>query len=139
MNLQDFTGYLHDPYQPVHQKKEDLHDLSLRFPYCSSIQVLYSLLLFSENDLEFNTQLKKTAAYLPGRKRLKELLDGFNTPVEEPRSAADDTLEPEAMIPDPVSEIRHPGPTVTRNDLMDRVKKRLEEIKREKEGAELPA
>ena len=138
MNIHDFTGYIKDPYRPVQMKKVDLYDLSVSFPYCSSVHVLYAFLLYSENDLEFNAQLKKTAAYIPNRKKFKELLDGFRIPVSEtipePILATAIPEEKGPEIKEPVIDIPAPESSFSRNELMDRVKKRLEEIAREKEG-----
>jgi hypothetical protein len=75
MNRRDFTGYIHHPQMLDISVKEDFRALAERYPYCSSIQVLYTLLLQAGNDHEFSLQLKKSAAYASSRKKLKELLE----------------------------------------------------------------
>jgi hypothetical protein len=100
MNRQDFTGYLHHPQRLNREVREDLQNLAERYPYCSSIQVLYTLLLHAGNDLEFNQQLKKSAAYATSRKKLKELLE--TVPVE---------ISLEFSAPEFIPGIRHPKVT----------------------------
>jgi hypothetical protein len=95
MNRQDFTGYIHHPQLPDQGAREDLRNLAERYPYCSSIQVLYTLVLLAGNDHEFSLQLKKTAAYAPSRKKLKDLIDAVRV------SARPVPLKQEA-IPEPL-------------------------------------
>jgi hypothetical protein len=77
MNRQDFTGYIQHPRSLSPGMKDDLHNLADRYSYCSSIQVLYSLLLHAANDHEVNFQVKRAAAYATSRKRLKDLMESI--------------------------------------------------------------
>jgi hypothetical protein len=112
MNRQDFTGYIQHPQSLVPGIKEDLHTLADRYSYCSSIQVLYSLLLHAVNDHEINFQLKKAAAYATSRKKLKELIEMVTV------------AEIAEAIIAPVRD--------SKDELMDRLKRRLAEIEVEK-------
>ena len=75
MNRQDFTVFIQHPDVLDKGKKDDLRQLTEDFSYCSTIQVLYSIVLQTTNDHEVNSQLKKTAAYATSRKKLKELIE----------------------------------------------------------------
>jgi hypothetical protein len=79
MNRQDFTAYIQHPHTIDRGIKDDLRGLAERFPFCSSIQVLYTFLLHAANDHEVNFQLKKATAYVSSRKKLKELIKNTTT------------------------------------------------------------
>jgi hypothetical protein len=144
MNRQDFTGYLQHPHTLIPGMKEDLHNLADRYPYCSSIQVLYTYLLHSVNDHEVNSQLKKAAAYTSSRKKLKELMD--QTQVMDALAVAfpgeDKNLQPDSAgveqdipVPPPAARVHEPevqDVPAGRSELMERVRKRLAEIAAEK-------
>ena len=108
MNRQDFTEYIYHPQMLDRGLKEDLRDLAERYPFCSSIQVLYTLLLYSGNDHEFTQQLKKSAAYATSRKKLKELLDAYHVP-EAPVPVQP---EPSSILNPPSSEIEVPASSI---------------------------
>jgi hypothetical protein len=123
MNRQDFTGYLQHPHSLEPAMKEDLRKLAESYSYCSPIQVLYTYLLQAANDHEANLQLKKAAAYTTSRRKLKELIESSLAPVPEEFS----------VIPDLLSEEPDATPAISvKDELMERVKKRLAEIAREK-------
>ncbi|MCX6245143.1 MAG: hypothetical protein NTU98_10615 [Bacteroidetes bacterium] len=113
MNRQDFTNYIHDPRMLDRGLKEDLRDLAGRYPYSSSVQVLYALLLYSGNDHEFAQQLKKSAAYATSRKKLKELIDAFQVPSltvpAESEMVTGSASEPVPETTDPTSGLRPPA------------------------------
>ena len=112
MNRQDFTGFIQHPQSLDPVLKEDLHNLADRYSYCAPIQVLYTFLLHSANDYELNSQLKKAAAFATSRKKLKELME--NSQASEPAGSAGDVL-------------------TSRDEMMERVKRRLAEIETERE------
>jgi hypothetical protein len=131
MNRHDFTGFIQHPHTLDLGLKDDLHTLADHYSYCSSIQVLYAFLLYSANDHEVNFQLKKTVAYATSRKKLKELMENITI------------RETAAFIPQPLNESaptaainRKPVEsdiTLVKDELMERVKKRLAEIEAEKQ------
>jgi hypothetical protein len=122
MNRQDFTGYLQHPRSLDPAMKEDLRKLAESYSYCSPIQVLYTYLLQAANDHEANLQLRKAAAYTTSRRKLKELIESTLAPVPEEA----------AVIPGPLPEEPVATPASAKDELMERVKKRLAEIAREK-------
>jgi hypothetical protein len=117
MNRETFITYLKNPRQISKGNLETWKDLSRKYPYCASIQTLLAVGLFVENDLDFNLQLKKAAASIPSRKKLKDLLrenellpeapDTITTVVEEPK-VTEPILDETVPIPDvaPVNDIR---------------------------------
>ena len=125
MNQQDFTGFVKHPQSLVPGMKEDLRDLADRYSYSSSIQVLYSLLLQAVNDHEVNSQLKKAAAFATSRKKLKELMELIT--ILEP------TEQPVRIQPGLSPEPREGTVAAEKDELMERVKRRLSEIEAEKQ------
>jgi hypothetical protein len=122
MNRQEFTGYIQRPHSLHPGIKEELHNLAERYPYASSVQVLYTLILQLVNDHEVNFQLKKSAAYATSRKRLKELVEKIMIP--EPEKVAVSQVQP---VDEPVK-----APATGKDELMERVRKRLGEIEAER-------
>jgi len=158
MNRQDFTGYIQHPHTLDRGLKDDFRNLADHYSYCSSIQVLYTFLLHTSNDHEVNFQLKKAAAYATSRKKLKELMENFTTRENaaiaphqsiENTQIATEIRESDAIVSPAVGMIAEPaGPVIihhtlpeepgehtvasAKNELMDRVRKRLAEIAAEK-------
>ena len=85
MNRENFITFLKHPEKINKGGLEIFKDLSHKYPYCSSIQVLFAYGLFIENDLDFNLQLKRTAACVSSRKKLKQLF------LEKGRNHDDET------------------------------------------------
>jgi hypothetical protein len=143
MNRQDFTGYIQHPHTINSGMKDDFRSLADRFSYCSSIQVLFTLLLHAANDHEVNFQLKKAAAYTTSRKKLKELMENFvnpeNTTLLPDTELESDTVAPVSSEPDLIRQtitIPPPEPHVpaARYQLMELVRKRLAEIEAAKQN-----
>jgi len=147
MNRQDFTGYIQHPHTLDPGLKDDFHNLADRYSYCSSVQVLYTFLLHAADDHEVNFQLKKAAAYATSRKKLKELMENITIkgtsivpPLQETEisAAVVESKEPEPIISRPQEWIPEPAKpselnvTAVRDELMERVRRRLSEIETEK-------
>ena len=159
MNRQDFTAYIQHPYTIDRGIKDDLRGLAERFPYCTSIQVLYTFLLHAANDHEVNFQLKKAAAYVFSRKKLKELIMNTTTletvsviqlPLpdssqlfsitDNPDLSGSQTeelkIEPvEPFIGEQQGSLQGPEPNITASkfDFTELIRKRLAEIEIEKQ------
>jgi hypothetical protein len=73
MNRETFITFLKHPENINEGNLELFRDLSNRYPYCSSVQILFAYGLYVGNDLDFNLQLKKAAACVSSRKKLKLL------------------------------------------------------------------
>lgn len=141
MNRQQFSAFVKNPGLADSQSLKALEELVKRYPCCQSGQILYTYNLFKENDLQYPLQLKKAAAYSGDRKKLKELFFqphpdlSIRSIVYPPQEA--ESSEPEQSPQTTPSEDR-----LTREALLDIVRKRLMEIEtdyhppkeREKEG-----
>src|SRR5271157_4464180 len=157
MNRQDFTAYIQHPYTINRLMKDDLRSLVERFSYCSSIQVLYTYLLNAANDHEINFQLKKAAAYASSRKKLKELIGSITNLESSPlieRPLPENLVYPISNEPEIIvyqTEKLKDGPgepvinqpefpsqssdqmiTTSKDQLIELVRRRLNEIKSEK-------
>jgi len=155
MNRQDFTGYIQHPHTLDPGMKDDLRNLADRYSYCSSIQVLYTILLHAANDHEVNFQLKKAAAYATSRKKLKELMEKITivetaavdshkiierAPVAAESKGHDAFIyQPERLILEPEEPVisqpvipYEPTVITAKDELMERVRRRLAEIAAEK-------
>jgi hypothetical protein len=97
MNRENFITLLRDPGKMNRTSTELVRDLSERYPYCSSIQVLLAYGLFVGNDLDFTLQLKRAAACIPSRKKLRQLF------LEQQSGE-----QPEVR---PIAEVQVPGET----------------------------
>jgi hypothetical protein len=80
MNRESFIGLIREPAKMNKGSLEVFRDLSKRYPYCSTIQLLFAYGLFVENDLDFSIQLKRAAASVPSRSKLRQL---FTEQVKE--------------------------------------------------------
>ena len=74
MNRQQFSEFVRNPATVNAETLKMLEDLVKRYPYCQTGQLLYTLNLLKEDQLQFHTQLKKAAAYAGDRRRLKEII-----------------------------------------------------------------
>jgi hypothetical protein len=127
MNRGEFIGYIHHPQTLGQGIKNDFCTLADRYPYCSSIQILYSFLLHLTNDHEVNFQLKKAAAYTSSRRKLKELLEDSSS-----REYSSPKLPPPLTSTPPVVYSNEPISIPIKDELMERVRRRLAEIEAEK-------
>jgi tetratricopeptide (TPR) repeat protein len=74
MNKEIFNQLIKEPSK-VHPKYQDeLKRLVDAFPYASDIRILYLSSLFNGEDILFEQELKKTAAYISDRRILKKII-----------------------------------------------------------------
>jgi hypothetical protein len=104
MNRENFITLLRDPAKMNRISIEEVRNLSERYPYCSSIQVLLAYGLFVENDLDFTLQLKRAAACIPSRKRLRQLFLEHQEPEKPEFEPIADVVVP-VETPEPVPAI----------------------------------
>ena len=130
MNRQDFTGFIQHPHTIDPGLKDDLRNLAGHYSYCSSIQVLYTFLLYKANDHEVNFQLKKAAAYATSRKKLKELME--NITIRETAAIASTQAIEIAPVAAISRETVKSEVASAKDELMERVRRRLAEIEAEK-------
>jgi len=77
MDRQQFISFIKEPDALNKGTLEGIESLSKQFPYCQSLQILHLLNLKMIDHVMFNNQLKSTAAHIADRKRLRELIRGF--------------------------------------------------------------
>ena len=142
MNRLNFLSLLHNT-----QGNEDplalLQEIVQKFPYCQTSQVLFAFQLYRKNDLDFNAQLKKAAAYTSSRKILKRLFEQEQTlvPIVPPSGIhlhAEKQIsfkinsENDSDNPELDSSANKPLENRDKVSLLDIINKRLAEIEEEK-------
>jgi ferredoxin-NADP reductase len=75
MNRPDFINLLHKPYTLNSDSKTQLAGIAESYPYCQATQVLLAFALYNSNDHAFTAQLKRAAAFISSRRKLKMLFD----------------------------------------------------------------
>jgi hypothetical protein len=129
MTITEFLSHIKHPEATDAGDTIKLKDVAERFPYCTSAQILLAYRLFKENDLDFQSRLKKVAAYAASRKKLKQLFDGFqisgDTITELPGS--------DASFDPVIADKQEYGGMKSEEELLAIVRQRLEEIKLERE------
>ena len=81
MNRLDFIRLLHKPYALNLESSAQLPEIVESYPYCQATQVLYAYALYKSDDHMFTAQLRKAAAYISSRKKLKMLFDNAIIPL----------------------------------------------------------
>jgi hypothetical protein len=87
MDRIDFINLLHKPSAVKAESSKQLAEMVENYPFCQDAQILFAYLLFKSNDHGFNAQLKKAAACISSRKKLKKLFDDHITPEEVSKTA----------------------------------------------------
>jgi len=100
MNQLDFVKLLHKPYSINAESIKQLEDIVESYPYCQATQALYAYALYKSNDHTFTTQLRKAAACICSRKKLKILFD--DTLIsEEVTVSIEQPVDETGVTPDP--------------------------------------
>ena len=95
MERQQFISYINEPGKLDKNSLDDIEDLTKKFPYCQSLQILHLLNLHTTNHVMYSEQLKFSAAHIADRKRLRELIKSMQ-PEEVQISSIDDPVPTEA-------------------------------------------
>jgi hypothetical protein len=130
MDRQQFISYIHDPAKLDSSTLEGVKELTDRFPYCQSLQILHLLNLQQTNSVLYDEYLASTAAYIADRKRLRQLITELKTEerelkTEDRESKIEDRVQPEARSLQP--EEKAPIVPVVEEDEEARLK-RLKQI-----------
>jgi hypothetical protein len=91
MNRQQFSEWIANPEAVNPQGRKMLEEMSRRYPYCQTVQLLLAVSLQRAGDMNYPGQLKKAAAYAGDRRRLKSLIEGV---VKEPEKTPEIPAEP---------------------------------------------
>ncbi|MEZ5197595.1 MAG: hypothetical protein R2764_14730 [Bacteroidales bacterium] len=77
MNRQQFIAYIKSPERLNAESAQTLQMLAKEYPYCQTVDILYALNLYKENNFKYTDQLKIAAAYATDRKVLKHLINAL--------------------------------------------------------------
>ena len=75
MNKDEFIGFLQNTEGLDNNSLDNLNGLISEFPYCQSTRILYTLNLFKEKNIKYDSELKTTAIYVSNRGLLKKQID----------------------------------------------------------------
>lgn len=101
-------------------EKTAIKQLSSNYPYCASLQLLYTLKLHLDKDIDYEKQLKKTATISNDRNQLYLQLQDLNETGEVKNTECTDELALTEKNPTPskseiVTTIKHGTTTVKEN------------------------
>jgi hypothetical protein len=95
MNSFRLSDLLQTPYPFREETCTTLSETVEKYPYCQLARVLFTLVLYKRSDPAFGSQLRKAAACIPSREKLKSI---FQKPVfteeQEPTPEQESTVEP---------------------------------------------
>lgn len=165
MNRLQFSEIVRNPSSIEGGSLKPLEELVRRYPYCQTGQLLYTLLLYQTDQLQFHQQLKRAAAYAGDRRRLKELIESggaaegdsvaiavektLETVTEEPITVVEIPAVPEVVaVPEEETVTVTPAITLTelprsderlsREELLAVVRRRISEINAEQARNQAP-
>jgi hypothetical protein len=149
MTSSEFLDHIRHPENLEPQQTAEIRELTRRYPYCTTSQILYAYGLFRENNLDFPSQLKKTAAYASSRIKIKRLFEDIRSvtqvePVEEqpvdepgitemPAPVIEQEIEEKIQADERREPVPDPETHRTEEELLEVVRRRLEEIMAERE------
>lgn len=93
MNKAQFISYLDHSEKLTGEDSRLLANLLKNFPYFQTAHLLLAKSLHNQNSIDYNNQLKITAAYATDRKVLYQLITKQNQPVVETDAAPDFILQ----------------------------------------------
>jgi tetratricopeptide (TPR) repeat protein len=104
MNRLDFIKLIQEPYRVNAESSKQLSEIVESYPYCQTIQVLYAYALYTSDDHTFTVQLKKAAACVSSREKLKMLFEDTviskeaTATIEQPIDRAEIPLEQAGVL-----------------------------------------
>lgn len=115
MNRSDFTSLLTSPEQLSAATLQGLSDLIHDYPYCQSLQVLYTQNLHALEDVGYQKQLKLASAYATDRKRLYQLImqPAVHAAMDEADSEIPESIATEAVVEEIPAPIETAVPEVS--------------------------
>ncbi len=145
MNREEFLKYLESPGQLDKRSILEMHELLNEFPYFQTAHLMLLKNLYVLGNIKFDSQLKKSAAYIGNRSVLYYLLHrpGITTGRKSGESKPDQKAEEPVTkkLKDIVAEKKEPKEEPKQVDkqekeaLADVILKRIEEIKKRQEGS----
>ncbi len=77
MNKEQFLNYVNQVIDGKLLPETDLEDITTKYPYCQTGQLLHYLILLQNSNIQHYQQLRLAAAYCIDRKRLKVLTENY--------------------------------------------------------------
>ncbi len=87
MTKENYIQYLQSPETLSKESVLEFTKLTTKYPFCQSLQMLLMLNLLQINSNDFEKQLSVTAACIPNRKILKELINSFSIAAKKRENA----------------------------------------------------
>jgi len=146
MNREEFLKYLESPGQLDKKSILEMHELLNEFPYFQTAHLMLLKNLYVLGNIKFDSQLKKSAAYIGNRSVLYYLLHqpGITTGGKSGESKPDQKAEepvtkklkekPEEPVTKKLKEKPEQADKQEKETLADVILKRIEEIKKKQEG-----
>jgi len=146
MNREEFLKYLESPGQLDKRSILEMHELLNEFPYFQTAHLMLLKNLYVLGNIKFDSQLRKSAAYIGNRSVLYYLLHrpeitaGGKSGERKPDQKTEEpvTEKQKISISEKTSEEKKPelGEKQGKEALADVILKRIEEIKKGKEDAQ---
>ena len=134
MNREEFLKYLESPGQLDKKSILEMHELLNEFPYFQTAHLMLLKNLYVLGNIKFDSQLKKSAAYIGNRSVLYYLLHrpGITTGRKSGESKPDQKAE--EPVTKKLKEKPEQADKQEKEALADVILKRIEEIKKKQEG-----
>jgi hypothetical protein len=81
MNVEDIKQWMSDPYRMNKESMQALKSLLVEYPCFTTVRILYLKSLLNLNDLNFSSELIRTAISVPDRRRLYYFVEGKKVPA----------------------------------------------------------
>ncbi|MEO6884522.1 MAG: hypothetical protein ABI199_10935 [Bacteroidia bacterium] len=99
MNLQQFKQFIKTPEQLTAKDAAEIEKVLEQFPYFQTAHLLYLKALHNDNNINYNTQLKKAAAYSGNRTVLYQLIKKTSKTAEEKALQKNNISTPDLVAP----------------------------------------
>lgn len=93
MNKAAFVKLIRDPELLGHESVNDLMDMAIQFPYCSTVQTMLAMNLFLENHILYDGQLKLAASIMYDRNLLRNHIGKIGR-IKEKMNLPDEFVAP---------------------------------------------
>ena len=81
MTKESYIKFLESPEKLSKKSISEVIEMTAKYPFCQSLQVLLTLNYLKSNHTDFEKQLSIAAACTPNRKKLKELINLITAPA----------------------------------------------------------
>ncbi|MCD4664088.1 MAG: tetratricopeptide repeat protein [Bacteroidales bacterium] len=129
MKRQQFIDYVKSPEKLNTESIRLLDDLVIDYPYCQTADILLTLILYKENNIKYNNQLKIASAYAADRKTLKQLINSISRNEHLSKDYKDINVADEKKnLSWKIEDTNKPESSKLKNDLPDIINELRSEI-----------